>query len=70
MIVYTPALENGYTSETKIPNINIDAAKQKGVDVKSLSGERLVLRNAVERSKMVWHGISMMISHRMSAWHI
>ena len=46
LIVYTPALENGYTSETRIPNIDIDAAKQKGVDVKSLSGERLELRNA------------------------
>ena len=57
LIVYTPALENGYTSETKIPNIDIDAAKQKGVDVKSLSGERLELRNAVERSKngVAWY---------------
>lgn len=57
LIVYTPALENGYTSETRIPNIDIDAAKQKGVDVKSLSGERLVLRNAVERSKngVAWY---------------
>ncbi len=57
LIVYTPALENGYTSETRIPNIDIDAAKQKGVDVKSLSGERLELRNAVERSKngVAWY---------------
>ena len=55
--MYTPALENGYTSETRIPNIDIDAAKQKGVDVKSLSGERLELRNAVERSKngVAWY---------------
>lgn len=57
LIVYTPALENGYTSETRVPNIDVDAAKEKGVDVKSLSGEMMVLRNAVEKSKngVAWY---------------
>ena len=57
LIVYTPSLENGYTSETSVPNIDVDAAKEKGVDVKSLSGEMMVLRNAVERSKngVAWY---------------
>ncbi len=57
LIVYTPALENGYTSETRVPNIDVDAAKEKGVDVKSLSGEMMELRNAVEKSKngVAWY---------------
>ncbi len=57
LIVYTPALENGYTSKTQVPNINIDVAKQKGVNVKNLSGEMLELRKAVEKSKngVAWY---------------
>ncbi len=57
LIVYAPALENGYKSTTKVRNINIDSAKEKGADVKSLPGESLELRRAVELSRngVAWY---------------
>jgi penicillin-binding protein 1A len=57
LIVYAPALENGYKSTTRIPNINVDEAKKKGADVKKLTGEGLALRNAVEKSRngVAWY---------------
>lgn len=51
LIVYTPALENGYQSTTLVKNISVSAAKEKGAVVKELSGDLLPLRNAVEYSK-------------------
>lgn len=51
LIVYAPALENGYTSKSTVKNIKVDEAKKKGADVKRLSGETMSLREAVERSK-------------------
>lgn len=50
LIVYAPALDNGYTPETPVKNINVDAAKEKGADVANLPGQVMELRQAVERS--------------------
>lgn len=51
LVVYTPALMNGYTPNTIVHNISISEAKQKGADVQSLTGEEMTLRSALERSK-------------------
>ncbi len=57
LIVYTPALENGFRSTTEVPNISIDAAKEPGVDVEDLSGSPLTLRRGVELSRngVAWY---------------
>lgn len=51
LVVYTPALMYGYTPNSLVQNISISAAKTKGVDVQSLTGEIMTLRSALERSK-------------------
>ena len=51
LVVYTPALENGYTSSTTVTDISIDAAKEKGVDVSTLTGNTMPLRTALEKSR-------------------
>ena len=51
LIVYTPALQSGYTPHTTVFNISIDAAKQKGVDVQSLTGNAMSLESALWASK-------------------
>lgn len=51
LVVYTPALMNGYTPNTKVYNISVSEAKKKGVDVQSLRGEEMTLRTALEKSK-------------------
>ena len=51
LIVYAPALENGYHADTIVKNISVSAAKQKGVVVKDLPGDLMPLRTAVELSK-------------------
>ena len=51
VIVYTPALANGYTPDTIVHNIDVSVAKQPGVDAQSLSGTAMTLRSAVEQSK-------------------
>lgn len=50
LIVYTPALENGYTPDSIVYNIDIDEAKKKGADVQALRGKALTLRSALEQS--------------------
>lgn len=51
IIVYAPALDNGYTSNSLVKNIRVEEAKVKGADVKSLSGNTMTLREAVVRSR-------------------
>lgn len=51
LAVYTPALMSGYTPETTVYNIDVNKAKKKGVDVQSLYGTAMTLRNALEQSK-------------------
>lgn len=53
LIVYTPALENGYTSKTIVKNINVDQAKEveDPDDLTKLSGNTMTLRQGVEQSK-------------------
>lgn len=49
--VYTPALMQGFTPETTVYDIDVSVAKEKGVDVQSLRGDAMTLREALERSK-------------------
>jgi membrane peptidoglycan carboxypeptidase len=51
LVVYTPALMNGYNADTTVHNIDVSKAKEKGVDVQSLSGTSMTLRKALEQSK-------------------
>lgn len=53
LIVYAPALENGYGSTTIVKDVNVDAAKAAGenADMSRLPGGTMPLRQAVERSR-------------------
>ena len=53
LIVYAPALENGYGSTTIVKDVNVDAAKAAGenADMSRLPGSTMTLRQAVERSR-------------------
>lgn len=57
LIVYAPALENGYKSTTMVKNIKVEDAKQKGAVVKDLPGDEMQLRTAVEKSRngVAWY---------------
>lgn len=63
LIVYTPSLENGYTMESSVMNIDVDKAKEilkergkpnadleKLPEVSSLTGKTMPMRTAVEKS--------------------
>ena len=49
--VYTQALMEGYTASSTVENINVSKAREPGVDVQSLTGTKMTLRRAVERSQ-------------------
>lgn len=51
LIVYAPALEEGYASFSSVKDISVDAAKEPKVDVASLPGNWITLRQAVEKSR-------------------
>ena len=53
LIVYTPALENGYNSYTIVKDVNVDAAKEadEGDDLTKLPGNTMPLRRGVELSR-------------------
>ena len=51
VIVYTPALENGWTSGSMVTDIDVSEAKVPGTSVRELSGDTMTLRRAVERSR-------------------
>ena len=51
LVVYTPALMNGYNPNTTVYNIDVTKAKEKGVDVQKLTGSPMTLRSALEQSK-------------------
>lgn len=57
LVVYTPALENGYTPESQVKNIDVDKAKKKGADIDKIGGSTMTLRNALEQSKngVAWY---------------
>ena len=50
LIVYAPALENGYAPASIVENIDVKKAKEKGVNALSLSGTPMTMRSAVENS--------------------
>lgn len=51
LIVYLPALENGYSGKSMVEEIDIDKAKENPDDVLEMTGPRMTLRSAVENSK-------------------
>lgn len=51
LIVYATALENGLRPNSIVQNINIDAAKTKGTNVQSLTGDSMTLTDALTWSK-------------------
>ncbi|MCD8323422.1 MAG: transglycosylase domain-containing protein [Clostridiales bacterium] len=52
LVVYTPALEEGYTASSMLYNIDVDTAKTKTVsEIASMTGSQITLRSAVEQSK-------------------
>ena len=67
IVIYTPALERGYTADTLVKNISITEAHQKEADrinygisynMKDLPGSQVTLRNALEQSL---NGVAYMI---------
>ena len=50
LIVYTPALDKGYTENSLLKNIDVSQAKEKGVVVSELEGADIPLRTAVTKS--------------------
>lgn len=51
LVVYGPALENGYRPNTIVQNIDVSKAKEKGVDAQSLTGQQMTLTDALTHSK-------------------
>lgn len=51
LVVYGPALDNGYYPNTIVQNIDVSKAKEKGVDIQSLTGQQMTLTDALTYSK-------------------
>ncbi|MCC8150719.1 MAG: transglycosylase domain-containing protein, partial [Lachnospiraceae bacterium] len=52
LVVYTPALEEGFTASSTLKNIDVDSAKTKSYsEITAMSGTQMTLRAAVEQSK-------------------
>lgn len=51
LVVYTPALMYGYTPESTVYDIDVEAAQQPGADIANMWGSSMTLRSAVEQSK-------------------
>lgn len=52
LVVYTPALEEGYSASSTLKNIDVDTAKTStSAEISSMSGTSYTLRNAVEQSR-------------------
>ena len=64
LVVYTPALMNGYKTTSTVFNISISEAKKKGVDVQKLTGDMMSLRSALEWSK---NGVAWQIFDKLGA---
>lgn len=50
LAVYGPALDNGYTKDSLLNNIDVAKAKEMGLDAVSLTGNKVSLERAVEKS--------------------
>ena len=64
LVVYTPALMNGYKPESSAFDISVTEAKKEGVDVQSLTGKVMTLRSALEYSK---NGVAWQIFDKLGA---
>ncbi|MCD7864654.1 MAG: transglycosylase domain-containing protein, partial [Clostridiales bacterium] len=52
LVVYTPALNDGYTASSMLTNIDVTTAKEStSSEISSMSGSRMTLRSAVENSE-------------------
>lgn len=63
LVVYGPALENGYRPSSIVRNISVSAAKEDGTDVQSLSGQEMTLTDALTYSK---NGVAWQLFDKMS----
>lgn len=63
LVVYTPAMERGYTPNSKVHNIDVTEAKKKGANAQKMSGPEMTLRSAVEQSK---NGVAWQIFDKIS----
>ena len=50
LAVYAPALDGGYTKDSVLTNIDVSKAKEMGVEAANLTGSRMSLAQAVEKS--------------------
>lgn len=50
LVVYTPALQNGYNKSSTLYNISVKEANKPGTDINSLTGSAISLSRAVEKS--------------------
>lgn len=64
LVVYTPALMNGYKPTSMVQNIDVTKAKEKDVDVQTLTGKSMTLRSALEQSK---NGVAWQIFDKLGA---
>lgn len=51
LVVYTPALMQGYDANSLLQEISVKEANKEGTDVDALTGYQMTLRSAVEQSK-------------------
>ncbi len=52
LVVYAPALEEGYSASSSLPNIDVNSAKTKTIsEISEMTGTLLTLRSAVESSE-------------------
>ena len=52
LVVYTPALEQGYSDSSQLKNIDVSAAKKSTAEkISQMSGKSMTLRHAVEQSE-------------------
>ncbi len=50
LVVYGPALDEGYTAESMLPDINVTKAKEMGLQAAELSGRQMSMEQAVWKS--------------------
>ncbi len=50
LVVYTPAFMQGYTADSIVYNIDVDAAEEEDADISSLTGTAYDIRTAVKQS--------------------
>ena len=63
LIVYLPALEQGYTDTSMVADINVEKAKENPENTGKLTGKSFTIRSAVEQSK---NGVAWKLFYEMT----